>query len=239
MGGCESARQTEAEILLERCQGLLDMIGLNRVHWKQFVSKVALYGIVSKITKQKICAIMEEIHLLNEFNDEGSPLRQFLSLLQLDNICNARDLMYIGLLMCKGSDREKGEYFSSLIEADADYMSVIDIMKPVKYLMSVAAQTIPELSLRFNNRDNKLAERLIHLHQGIFAAAVKRWVPLGRSKGGMIVMNREMLVDWVAQGELQPMRALNVAITVYQSMKDIAIINFDENYNGSNGIINN
>eukprot|EP00826_Nyctotherus_ovalis_P035594 TRINITY_DN3069_c0_g4_i2.p1 TRINITY_DN3069_c0_g4~~TRINITY_DN3069_c0_g4_i2.p1 ORF type:complete len:242 (+),score=56.63 TRINITY_DN3069_c0_g4_i2:151-876(+) len=231
MGGCNGTRQTESDMLLENCQIVIDRIGLNCIYWKDFVSKVALYGVVSNITAQKVRALMDDVQMLNSFSNEASPLRQFLSSLHLDSRCNAKELILIGLLMCKGSDKEKGEFFCSLIEDGAEWLDAREVIRVVSYAMIAAVQVIPELALKSSGRESKLAARVIAMHNELLRAAMKRWLPWGRVKGDRIVMTKSELVDWVARGELDPIKALTVALAVYQSMKDISIITLDENYN--------
>lgn len=229
MGGCESRNRDETERFQSDYRLVVDQIKLNRVYWKKFVSEVSFHGVLAHLTQPKLNAIMKAIGLEKEYNDEKSALRIFLALLQIDKRCSARDFISVGLLMCYGNDKERGEYLSTFLQQGANESTIRNVRERMSKMMVIAVKGIPDLMLKvLNNTDTDFISNFCMMDEGMFAESIRRWLPEGTSKGNQIVHSHDELVEWVRKGELDPIKAVKVALKVFNSMKDITTIVIDD-----------
>eukprot|EP00826_Nyctotherus_ovalis_P011964 TRINITY_DN13118_c0_g2_i2.p1 TRINITY_DN13118_c0_g2~~TRINITY_DN13118_c0_g2_i2.p1 ORF type:complete len:238 (-),score=63.02 TRINITY_DN13118_c0_g2_i2:69-782(-) len=229
MGVCENRSHDESERFQSDYKLMVDQIKLNKVHWKKFISEVAFQGVLSHLSESKINSIMKAIELNKEFSDRRSALRSFFNLLQADKKCSARDLIVIGLLMCYGNDVEKGEYLFNFLQQNGDEDTVRGMQERMTKMMVIVVRAIPDLMLKtLANPDTKFISSFAMMDEGIFAESVRRWVPEGSVKGDKVVHTRAEVTEWVRKGELDPLKAVKVALSVYNAMKDLTTIVVDD-----------
>ena len=239
MGGCGGTRYTKDQKFLSECEEILSTLKLNTVHWKHFIAEVALYGVLAKLALREISLVMKAVGLEKNFSNEKSVLRKFLELLQLDKTCKARDLIVVGLILCKGFDKERGEYLCHLLDPEAASDNIEqDILETMKGIMVIAVKAVPELVIMnrkeagrieseddgIEKRDTKFIQSFIAMDEGILSAATKRWLPLGDPEGDKIIYKKSRIVEWVMNGEFAPMRALEIGLQMYITMNGISTI---------------
>ena len=219
MGGCTSRSRDGSERFQSDYNLVLNQIKLNTIPWKKFVSEVAFYGVFARLNQTKIQAVMKSVGLEKEYNDENSTLRKFLVITHTNQKCTAKDLISIGLLMCKGVETEKGEYLCNFLDSMSEKEPLRDITEKMKNLMSIATKSMIELMLQvLSNPDTKLLSKLAMMDDGVISEAVKQWIPKGREELGKILYDRKKLIEWVEKGELTPTKAVLIAIRTYDSL---------------------
>eukprot|EP00826_Nyctotherus_ovalis_P066849 TRINITY_DN9926_c0_g1_i3.p1 TRINITY_DN9926_c0_g1~~TRINITY_DN9926_c0_g1_i3.p1 ORF type:complete len:238 (+),score=70.69 TRINITY_DN9926_c0_g1_i3:78-791(+) len=220
MGGCTTRSRDEAERFQSDYNLVVNQIRLNTVSWKKFVSEVAFHGVLSRLSQGKVQAVMRGIGLEKEYRDEHSALRRFLVVTRTDQKCSAKELISVGLLMCKGNERERGEYLCSLLDSMSEKEALRDIPEKMKSFMLIAAKSIPELMAQvLNNPDTKLLPKLTMMDNDVLKEAIKQWIPKGRLESGKLLHDREQMIEWVAKGDLSPTRAVQAAVHAYNSVK--------------------
>ena len=232
MGGCESRNRDGTERFQSDYKLVVDQIKLNKVHWKKFIGEVAYHGVLAHLTQPKINSVMKAIGLEKEYNDENSALRIFLSLLHVDKRCSARDFISIGLLMCYGNDIERAEYLSIFLQQGDDKDIIRNMKERMNRMMVVVIKGIPDLMLKIlSNPDTNFIKAFKTMDEGIFAESIRRWIPEGSTKENKTIHKKEELIKWVKKGELDPINAVKVALTVYNSMKNVSTIVIDDEIN--------